>query len=97
MDRNYTHLGVFSNIVAEAHAHQKLFPLALPGPETQKKVRESLGWCDSPEEPIGVRVERTWERMACAAKRFHGRWDMDRARWHGCLSRQMRKAACPQF
>ncbi len=59
---HYRHLGNFSDIVDEARRHQELLPVALPGAETQCKVREVLGWCDRPEEALDVRVERTWEK-----------------------------------
>jgi len=59
---NSTHLGVYSDLVDEAHRQQPLYPLAAPGPDTQRKVREVLGWCDRPEQANDVRVERTWER-----------------------------------
>jgi hypothetical protein len=57
----YRHLGNFSDIVDEARRHQELQPVALPGVETQRKVREALGWCDLPEEALDVRSERKWE------------------------------------
>ena len=59
---NYKHLGSFSDLVDEAHRQQPLFPLAIPGPETQRKVREVLGWCDQPEQASDVQVGRTWEK-----------------------------------
>ena len=59
---NYLHLGVYSDLVDEARRQQPLDPLAVPGPDTQRKVREVLGWCDRPEQAQAVRVERTWER-----------------------------------
>jgi dienelactone hydrolase len=37
-----------------------LFPVARPGAETQRRVREVLGFCDGPEAPLAVRVEQTW-------------------------------------
>lgn len=58
----YQHLGIYSNLVQEALRHQPVFPLASPGPETRQKVRTVLGWCDLPETPQDVRVERCWEK-----------------------------------
>jgi dienelactone hydrolase len=58
----YRDLGIYSDIVDQARRHGPLFPLASPGPETQAKVREVLGWCDHPEQEVAqdLRVERTW-------------------------------------
>jgi len=57
----FQHLGGYSDLVAEAHQQHTLYPLAKPGPETQRKVRDVLGWCDRPEQARDVRSERTWE------------------------------------
>lgn len=62
MGDHYQNLGIYSDIVSEASRHRQLYPLASPGPETQQKVKEVLGWCDLPEEPQEVRLERKWER-----------------------------------
>ena len=59
---NYQHLGIYSDFVTEARRQQTLCPLAVPGLESQRKVREVLGWCDRAEEPFDVRSERTWEK-----------------------------------
>ncbi len=60
MDTAYRHLGVYSDLVDEARRQMPVFPLAQPGPETQRKVREVMGWCDQPEAAQDVRVERSW-------------------------------------
>lgn len=60
MADTYLHLGVYSDLVAEARGQQPLFPLAAPGAETQRKVREVLGFCNRPEVPLSVRTEREW-------------------------------------
>ncbi len=62
MEKIYQHLGNYSDIVAEAQRHGPIYPLALPGPETQHKVREVLGWCGLPEAALDIRIEQTWER-----------------------------------
>jgi dienelactone hydrolase len=62
MDRQYQHLGVFSDWVEEARRQGPLYPLASPGPETQRLVRQALGFCSGPETPLDVRVEGRWER-----------------------------------
>jgi dienelactone hydrolase len=61
MTADYRHLGVFGDWVAEAHRQRPLWPVAAPGPETQQRVREVLGFVNMPEQPADVRVERTWE------------------------------------
>jgi dienelactone hydrolase len=62
MSDTYLHLGVYSDWVAEARRQQPLYPLAAPGPETQRKAREVLGFCHGPEVPLSVRTEHRWER-----------------------------------
>jgi dienelactone hydrolase len=62
MSKFYTHLGVFSDWVEEAMRQGQLFPEAAPGPETQRIVREALGFCNGPETPLSVRSEGCWER-----------------------------------
>lgn len=68
MDTSYQHLGNYSGIVAKAMQQTRLYPLALPGPETQQKVREVIGWCNIPENPAGIRIEQTWERDGLAGE-----------------------------
>lgn len=59
---NYTHLDIYSNIIAEAHRQQTLFPPAAPGPETQQIFRDLLGFAGGIEQAIDPRVERSWEK-----------------------------------
>src|SRR5512136_1138570 len=68
MSQHYQHLGVFSDWVQAAREKQPLFPLAPPGPETQRRVREVLGFCNGPEVPQGVQVEARWERDGLAGE-----------------------------
>ena len=68
MSRQYTQLGVFSDWVEEARRQGPLFPEAAPGPETQRRVREALGFCTGPEAPQDVRVEARWERAGVAGE-----------------------------
>ncbi len=68
MNDAYNHLGIYSDIVAHASRQQPLWPLAAPGLETQRKVREVLGWCDRPEEPQDLRIERSWEKDGLAGE-----------------------------
>ncbi len=58
---HYTHLDTYSDLVKEANRQADLFPLARPGMETVTKVREVLGFCDRPEEPLLVEIEDRWE------------------------------------
>jgi len=62
MNNHYQHLGIYSDIVLKARTQGPLYPTALPGKETQLKVREVLGWCDHPEEPAEVCLEKTWDQ-----------------------------------
>jgi len=48
--------------VDAARLQQPLFPIAPPGPETQQRVREVLGFCNRPEAPRDVQIEQQWER-----------------------------------
>ena len=58
----YTHLGIYSDLVEEAQRQEPLFPTALPGRATIEKVREVLGFCERPEQPLDVQVEARWEK-----------------------------------
>ena len=66
----YQHLGIFSDLVDEAHRQGPLYPLAVPGTATQRKVRDILGFCHGPETPLDVRVEQTWERDGLSGERI---------------------------
>jgi dienelactone hydrolase len=60
--QHYQHLGIFSDWVQAAREQQPLFPVAPPGPETQRRVREVLGFCTGPETPRDVKIEQRWQR-----------------------------------
>jgi dienelactone hydrolase len=62
MSEHYRHLGIYSDWVAAAQKQQPLFPVAAPGAKTRALIREALGFCDGDENPMDVKVERTWER-----------------------------------
>lgn len=66
----YQHLGIFSDLVEDARRQAPVFPLAVPGADTQHKVRETLGYCNGPEIPLEVRVEQTWERDGLSGERI---------------------------
>jgi dienelactone hydrolase len=59
---DYQHLGIFSDLVQAAQAMHPLYPVAPPGAETQRRVREVLNFGGGDEHPADVRVERRWER-----------------------------------
>ena len=61
MAKKYQHLGEFSDMVEMAFQQRSIFPQADPGPETQAKVKEVLGFCNQPEQPLELRVEQRWE------------------------------------
>lgn len=61
MSKHYQHLGVYSDWVDAANRQQPLFPKAEPGPETQARVREVLGFCHAEEHAQGVRTEQRWQ------------------------------------
>lgn len=58
----YQDLGIFSGWVDEARKQNPLFPAAEPGPETQRKIREVLGFCSGPEMPLDTQTDILWER-----------------------------------
>jgi len=68
MGKRYQHLGEFSDLVEAALRQQPLFPQADPGLETQARVKEVLGFCHQPEQPIDVRVEKRWEADGLAGE-----------------------------
>jgi dienelactone hydrolase len=68
MAQTYRQLGIFSDWVDEARRQGPLYPEAAPGRETQRLVREALGFCDGPEAPQDVRVEDRWERDGVAGE-----------------------------
>lgn len=59
---NYTHLDIYSDLVAEARHQQPLYSHLHPGPQTQQKVRDLLGFSRGDEQPIDSRVEFSWEK-----------------------------------
>lgn len=65
---HYRHLGVFSDLVTEAHRHQYLRPAASPGPGTRQQVLDALGFYGDEESAQDVRVEHHWERDGIASE-----------------------------
>jgi dienelactone hydrolase len=68
MTERYAHLGPFSDLVDAVAAQQPRFPLALPGPGTQARVREALAFEEAASEPVDVRVEERWEADGVAGE-----------------------------
>ena len=64
----FNHLGVYSDWVEAARALQPLCPVAPPGPETQNRFREVLGFCNRAEDARNVQVEARWERDGVAGE-----------------------------
>ena len=64
----FNHLGVYSDWVEAARALQPLCPVAPPGPETQNRFREVLGFCNRAEDVHDVQVEARWERDGVAGE-----------------------------
>jgi dienelactone hydrolase len=62
MSMHYQHLGIYSDWIDAAQRQQPLYPLAAPGPATQARVREVLGFCHTGEQPLAVQLEQRWER-----------------------------------
>lgn len=61
MATDYQHLGVYSDWVDAARRQQPLYPLAAPGPSTQARLREVLGFCHAAEDPPAAQVEQRWQ------------------------------------
>ena len=61
MGKIFQHLGEFSDLVDAATRQQPLFPHADPGLDTQAKVKEVLGFCNLPEQPLDIQIEKRWE------------------------------------
>ena len=62
MAEQYQHLGIFSDWVAAASHAQPLYPVAIPGPQTQELIRECLGFCRADENPVDAKIEQEWEK-----------------------------------
>ena len=68
MPDQYQHLGIYSGLVSAAKNQQPLFQSAAPGAALQTQIRESLGFCHKDEQPVDVRVEKTWEKDGLAGE-----------------------------
>jgi dienelactone hydrolase len=65
---HYRHLGIFSDWVAAARQAQPLYPLAIPGKQTQALIRECLGFCFADEDPGEIELECEWEKDGLAGQ-----------------------------
>jgi len=65
---HFAHLGPFSDFVAAAARSRPLFPLAPPGPETQRAVLDTLSFAPGPAQPQAVAAGRSWERDGVAGE-----------------------------
>ena len=55
-------------MVDAAKRQRELYPLAQPGPATQQRIRETLGFGAGDEQPQDVRVEAQWTRDGVAGE-----------------------------
>ena len=62
MERNYTHLGSYSDWVSEAHRQANLYPMAEPGVSTRQKLLDLLGFNRVEEQPLEIRRDFQWEK-----------------------------------
>ena len=62
MSEYYQHLGIFSDLVSKARQQQSLYPIADPGQQTQTLIHDILGFNHADENPVGVKIEREWEK-----------------------------------
>lgn len=60
--------GAYTDWIAAARGRRALFPLAPPGLETQRRVRELLDFAPGDETPRDVRVDARWERDGVAGE-----------------------------
>ena len=65
---HFAHLGPFSDLVDAARRSRPVCPLAPPGPETQRRVREALAFAPGPEEPQEAAAGRRWTRDGVAGQ-----------------------------
>lgn len=68
MNNDFQHLGEYSDFLAAAQRSQPLFPLAKPGHDTQKRVREVLNFAPGDEQPHDVQIGRRWEKDGVAGE-----------------------------
>jgi dienelactone hydrolase len=64
----YRDLGRFGDWVQAARRLHGPQPVATPGHDTRRRVRDVLGFADADESPAAVRVERRWERDGLAGE-----------------------------
>jgi hypothetical protein len=62
------HLGIYSDWVEAAERHAGLYPLALPGEETRRQIRNILGFSNATPVAKHARIENTWKRDGLAGE-----------------------------
>lgn len=61
MSPAYVDLGVYSDLPAAANYSHSCYPLAMPGPTTQRAVREMLSFNPWPARAQNARIDAQWE------------------------------------
>jgi hypothetical protein len=83
MPERYAHLGEFSDLVTLLEGKHPFCLIALPGPETQQRVRETLAFPELDEAPSEVHVRKRWERDGVAGEAIS--WsDLGHVQKRGC-------------
>ena len=63
-----SHLGIYSDWVKAAEQQAGLYPLALPGEETRRQIRNILGFSKATPVAEHARIETTWKRDGLAGE-----------------------------
>jgi dienelactone hydrolase len=68
MAQDLAHLGVYSDWVDAAKSQTELYPVAAPGEETRRRIRDAIGFAGLAPAARSPRVEATWERDGLAGE-----------------------------
>ena len=68
MAEYFRHLGVYSDWVEAAKNQVDLYPVAPPGEQTRRHIRDALGFARQEPWPREVRIEAAWERDGLAGE-----------------------------
>ena len=68
MAEHFRHLGVYSDWVEAAKSQVDLYPVASPGVQTRRHIRDALGFAGQEPWPREVRIEAAWERDGLAGE-----------------------------
>jgi hypothetical protein len=63
-----SHLGIYSDWVEAAKRQAALYPLASPGEETRRQIRNILGFTEAAPVAEDVQLETTWKRDGLAGE-----------------------------